>query len=445
MPEIYDFIIIGSGIGGLLTAGLLAKDGHSLIVLEKLSFFGGKYTSIRHKGVEVPTAAHHMLPHGFNGHIYRICMELGINLRLISSKPPLIWKLNGRDYIFPLKVNEYFRWRWRFPVLNKILTKRENAKFFSYLLLYKLGYRIGGDPSVKELLELFTKNELFHKAVDKTIQYALGVRYDETPAREILRTFREYNFAMECVVDGGVKSIISGLVNYLRSKNCLLKNRSTVKNIIINNGRAQGVLLHSGEEIRTRFGIVSNAGIRNTYNMIDDKGKVKSEFLKKLERSIPAWGANHILITEGSVLNQGGVIIPVETEFIAGITEPTFESPSIGGNKKTLVLAYQVLNRNRDIDSQLSEGKKEFLKLCKERDGEYILSVFRDDYPGTEMAAVKGQVYDERFKHEEAGIEGLWNIGLETIGRGIAGELIGHSVRILYSKIKDSVKNAASI
>ncbi len=442
LPETYDFVIIGSGIGGLLTAGLLARDGYSLIVLEKLSFFGGKYTSIKHNGVEVPTAAHHMLPHGFNGHIYRICRELGINVRLIPCKPPMIWKLNGRDYIFPLKVSEYFRWRWRFPVLNKILTKRENAKFLSYLLLYKLGYRIDGDPSVKELLELFTKNPIFHQAVNKTIQYALGVRYDETPAREILRTFREYNFAMECVVDGGVKSIISGLVNYLRLKNCLLKNRAMVKNIIVKNGRAEAVLLENGEEIKARFGIVSNAGIRNTYNMIDDKHKVSSEFFKKMERSIPAWGANHIFITERPVLNQGGVIIPVEKEFIAGVTEPTFESPSIGENKKTLVLAYQVIYKDKDIDLQLSEGKKEFLQLCKERDGEYILSVFRDDYPGTEMAAVKGQVYDERFKHDEAGIKGLWNIGLETSGRGVAGELIGHSVRILYRKIKDSVKNA---
>ncbi len=445
MPEIYDFIIIGSGIGGLLTAGLLAREGYSLIVLEKLSFFGGKYTSIKHNGVEVPTAAHHMLPHGYSGHIYRICRELGINLKLIPCKPPMLWRLNGRDYIFPLKINEYFRWRWNYPVLNKILTKRENVKFLSYLFLYKIGYRIVGEPTVKELLELFTDNEIFHKAVNKTIQYALGVRYEQIPAAEILRTFREYNYAMECVVDGGVKSIISGLVNYLRSKGCVLKNRAEVKRIIVKNNHADAVLLSYGQEIRARYGIVSNAGIRNTYNMIDDKEKISKSFLTKMERSIPAWGANHILITDNSVLNLGGVIIPVETDFIAGITEPTIESPSIGGNKKTLVLAYQALEMDRDIDFQLEKGKEEFIKLCKNQDGEYIMSVFRDDYPGTEMAAVKGQVYEQRFAHDEAGIKGLWNIGLETYGRGIAGELIGHSARILHSKIKDYVRNETNV
>jgi hypothetical protein len=441
LPEKYDFIIIGSGIGGLLTAGLLARDGYSVAVLEKLSFFGGKYTSIKHNGVEVPTAAHHMLPHGYNGHIYKICRELGIDLKLIPCRPPMLWKLNRKDYIFPLKIKEYFRWRWNYPVLNKILTKKENSKFLSYLLLYKIGYRIGGDPTVKELLDLFTKNEAFHKAVNKTIQYALGVTYDRTPAAEILRTFREYNYSMECVVDGGVKSIISGLVKYLRSKNCVLKNRAEVKQLIIKNDYADGVRLSDGYEIYARYGIVSNAGIRNTYNIIDDKQKIKKEFLNKMERALPAWGANHILITDSSVLNQGGVIIPVESEFISGITEPTFESPSIGGNKKTLVLGYQVIKIDGDIDLQLDKGKEEFLNLCKNHDGEYILSVFRDNYPGTEMAAVKGQVFNQRFQHDEAGIRGLWNIGLETFGRGIAAELIGHSVRILYSRIKDSLKD----
>lgn len=435
MQASFDFIVIGSGIGGLLTAGLLARDGYSVAVFEKLAFFGGKYTSINHNGVEVPTAAHHMLPHGFNGSIYGILKELGINVRLIPCRPPMVWKIGKREYIFPLRVSEYFRLRWHYPVLNKIMKKRENLKFLTYLLLYKLGYRIGGDPTVKELLDLFTKNQTFHKAVDKTIQYALGIKYDETPAAEILRTFRQYRYSMECVVDGGVKSIISGLVQYLRSKSCLLKNRAKVERIIIRENRAEGVYLHNGEEYHARLGIICNAGMMNTLNMIEDRQKVNRGFIEKVNRAIPAWGANHILITDHKVLNRGGVIIPVETERIAGITEPTFESPSIGGNRKTLVLAYQVIDRGKDIEEQIKKGKEEFLNLCGNTDGEYILSVFKDNYPSTELAGIKGQVYDLRFKHDEVGIEHLWNIGLETIGRGIAAELIGDSVRLLYTKI----------
>ena len=33
--KIYDFIIVGSGIGGLISSVILAMEGHSVLVLEK--------------------------------------------------------------------------------------------------------------------------------------------------------------------------------------------------------------------------------------------------------------------------------------------------------------------------------------------------------------------------------------------------------------------------
>lgn len=39
--EVYDFVIIGSGIGGLVSAVILAKEGHSVLVLEKNQQIGG--------------------------------------------------------------------------------------------------------------------------------------------------------------------------------------------------------------------------------------------------------------------------------------------------------------------------------------------------------------------------------------------------------------------
>jgi len=436
LAEETDYIIIGSGIGGLLAGGLLSRDGWSVTVLEKLSFFGGKYTSISHNGTEIPTAAHHMLPHGAKGSIYGILSELGIQVRLIRCRPPITWMLGGRSYIFPVKINEYLRLRWTYPVLNKILTKRENAGFLLYLLLYKLGYRISDEPSVKDLLNLFTDNKSFHRAVDKAVQYSLGVRYDLTPAAELLRTFRMYDYTMECVVDGGLKSLISGIVRYLRDRNSTLRNNAAVSKIITESGRVRGVLLQSGETIMAKKGIISNAGIRHTYEILDDKGSIQKEFIEKMTRAIPAWGVNHLILTDKPMLNKSGVIIPVEAEYIAGMTEPTRESPSISKEKKSMVIAYQVLERSENIDMQLTKGREEFLRLCDNPDGEYMMSVFWNDYPCTEMAAIAGQVFDQRFRHDEAGIKGLWNIGIETVGRGIAAELIGHSVRLLIEKIK---------
>ncbi len=66
MREFNQFIG-GGGLGGLLSAALLAKEGQKIFLAEKLPFFGGRFTSFKHHGFEVPTGAVHMIPHSHNG------------------------------------------------------------------------------------------------------------------------------------------------------------------------------------------------------------------------------------------------------------------------------------------------------------------------------------------------------------------------------------------
>jgi len=58
----YDVIVAGAGIGGLLSAAMLSKRGLSVIVFERLSFIGGRFTSFNFKGYEIPSGAVHTIP-----------------------------------------------------------------------------------------------------------------------------------------------------------------------------------------------------------------------------------------------------------------------------------------------------------------------------------------------------------------------------------------------
>src|SRR4030043_943014 len=53
----YEAIIVGAGIGGLMTAAGLARAGKKVLVLEQLSFIGGKYTHLMHENYAITTAA----------------------------------------------------------------------------------------------------------------------------------------------------------------------------------------------------------------------------------------------------------------------------------------------------------------------------------------------------------------------------------------------------
>ncbi len=58
--EKYDFIIIGSGLGGLQTAYILAKEGYNVCVLEKNKQFGGASQSFKRDGVIFDTGVHYV-------------------------------------------------------------------------------------------------------------------------------------------------------------------------------------------------------------------------------------------------------------------------------------------------------------------------------------------------------------------------------------------------
>ena len=60
MTDKYDIIIIGSGLGGLVCANTLSKEGYKVCVLEKNAAFGGCLRSYNRKGRIIDTGIHYV-------------------------------------------------------------------------------------------------------------------------------------------------------------------------------------------------------------------------------------------------------------------------------------------------------------------------------------------------------------------------------------------------
>ena len=58
VPSNLDVIVIGSGMGGLSTAALLAKQGKRVLVLEQHDIAGGNLHTFSEKGYEFDTGLH---------------------------------------------------------------------------------------------------------------------------------------------------------------------------------------------------------------------------------------------------------------------------------------------------------------------------------------------------------------------------------------------------
>ena len=86
-------IIIGSGLGGLLTAANLAKDGWEVDIYERLKIIGGRFTNMDYKGYQLSTGALHMIPHGGTGPLATMLKELGAEIKIMQSNPMAIVRM----------------------------------------------------------------------------------------------------------------------------------------------------------------------------------------------------------------------------------------------------------------------------------------------------------------------------------------------------------------
>ncbi|MDO5608179.1 MAG: NAD(P)/FAD-dependent oxidoreductase, partial [Capnocytophaga sp.] len=70
--EIYDYVIVGSGLGGLVSAIILAKEGKTVCVLEKNNQFGGNLQTFVRNKIIFDTGVHYIggLSEGENLHSY---------------------------------------------------------------------------------------------------------------------------------------------------------------------------------------------------------------------------------------------------------------------------------------------------------------------------------------------------------------------------------------
>ncbi|MBU2547594.1 MAG: FAD-dependent oxidoreductase, partial [Proteobacteria bacterium] len=75
-----DAVVVGSGLGGLLCGALLGRDGYRVVILERMAFAGGRYTTLEHQGYKINTGAWAVGLHGANGPLYKLMADLGAEI-----------------------------------------------------------------------------------------------------------------------------------------------------------------------------------------------------------------------------------------------------------------------------------------------------------------------------------------------------------------------------
>lgn len=309
----YDAIVIGSGIGGMSTAGFLAKDGKKVLVLERHYTPGGFSHVYMRKGYEFDVGVHYIgETHDVNSQISKIFRYL--------TDDSIEWANMGDVYdrmVFGNEIYEFVKGKERFAEkmktyfpaaedqvsIDKYVELIEKAqvpiviyfsektlpKFLRYFfsnLMRKKGL-LYNKPAL-EVLQSITNNK-------KLIAVLLG-QYGDYGMQPSVGSFMMHATLVNHYMNGGnypvggSTKLFDGIAPAILNAGGDIFVNAEVQEIIIENNKAVGVRLTDGKEIRAKK-IISNAGVYNTYTKLIDKNLAEQMGIKsEMEKITPSVG-----------------------------------------------------------------------------------------------------------------------------------------------------------
>jgi len=271
----YDVIVIGSGLGGLTGANVLAKAGHRVLLLEHHYQFGGLATWFTRKG----------------GHIFDISLH-GFPSGMIKSCRKY-WTKEIADSIVQLKdirfVNPqmdvwttFTREDYTRVLVEQFRLPRETVESF-YDYLRSMNYYDNNPETTGQMFNRFFPGRPdVHRLLMEPIAYANGSTLDD-PAITYGIVFSNFMGSGVFTFRGGSDLLIEKMVAELKRNGVECRKRVLVERILVEerDGRkvVAGVVAKGGRVVRARA-VLSNANIKNTIFALAGEANFPVDFVE---------------------------------------------------------------------------------------------------------------------------------------------------------------------
>jgi prolycopene isomerase len=331
--SVFDVIVIGSGIGGLVTATQLAAKGAKVLVLERYIIPGGSAGYFEREGYRFDVGASMIFGFGTEGTTNLLTKALdAVNVSLETVRDPvqihyhlpagLELKVH-QDYEkflqeltahFPQEregIRKFYDECWKvFNCLNAMeLLSLEEPRYLTRVFFQHpfacLGLVKYLPQNVGDIARRYIKDPQLLKFIDMECYCWSVVPADKTPMINAGMVFSDRHYGGINYPKGGVGQIAQKLVEGLEKAGGQIQYKARVTKIVTEKGKAVGVQLADGKVYQAKR-IVSNATRWDTFEKLlpaEEMPTAEKKWRKRYEKS-PSFLSLHLGV-EAEVLPPG--------------------------------------------------------------------------------------------------------------------------------------------
>lgn len=346
----FDAIIIGSGIGGLVTATQLAAKGAKVLVLERYLIPGGSAGYFDREGYRFDVGASMIFGFGKQGTtnlLTRALAAVGQSIETIADPVQVQYHLPNnldikvdRDYDrflqelsakFPHEaqgIKKFYDECWQvFNCLNSMdLLSLEELGYLTRVFFQRPAACLGLvkylPQNAGDIARKYIKDPDVLKFIDVECYIWSVVPADQTPMINAGMVFADRHYGGINYPKGGVGQIAQKLVDGLEKAGGQIHYQSRVTRIVTEGGKAVGVELASGKTYRAKR-IVSNATRWDTFEQLlpaDEMPAKERKWQERYQKS-PAFLSLHLGV-DAAVLPDGTECHHILLEDWAQMEEP---------------------------------------------------------------------------------------------------------------------------
>ncbi|MEZ5346771.1 MAG: phytoene desaturase family protein [Pyrinomonadaceae bacterium] len=285
-------VIIGSGIGGLGAAGLFARKGYEVTVLEKNRSFGGRANIFEHDGFRFDMGPSWYLAPDLFAHFFKLLGEdVNDHLDLVKLEPSyrIFFKDDPENVDIHSdiardsetfesiekgageKLKEYLgQSEYQYNIATRHFMYKNYDTVFDFFnrRVMTEGQKLSVFSKMHAFVSRFFKTKKLQQIMEYTMVF-LGTSPYEAPALYNLMSHMDFNQGV-FYPKGGFYELINALVRIAEKNGAVLRSEADVSQIIVESGAARAVRLSDGSEVPADI-VISNADMWFTETRLLEK------------------------------------------------------------------------------------------------------------------------------------------------------------------------------